>query len=239
MSNVSEVAQSGQGGWRAVIVACAVLLAVLTMAQVPAAPLKRLVEVRTTAGNMIIALHNETPLHRDNFLKLVRAGAYDSLLFHRVIPGFMVQAGDPDSRTAPPRALLGEAPPKHTLPPEIVPGMIHRRGALAAVRQSDDVNPERRSNGSQFFIVQGHTYGAAELDQVAARNARYGSLVSYTPDQRRTYANEGGAPHLDGAYTVFGEVVEGLEVIDAIARSACDGHDRPLTDIRLFMRVME
>jgi peptidyl-prolyl cis-trans isomerase B (cyclophilin B) len=198
-----------------------------------------LVEVRTVAGRMVIALYNETPLHRDNFLALVRAGAYDSLLFHRVVPGFMVQGGHPDSRHAEPGTALGDGRKEGTLPAEVIPAFCHLRGAVAAVREPDAVNPERRSDGSQFYIVQGRPYTGAELDQVAARNARYGTPVRYTAEQRAAYAKAGGAPHLDGSYTVFGQVVEGLEVLDAIANAPSDGRDRPLRDIRTFMRVME
>ncbi|MFZ1694818.1 MAG: peptidylprolyl isomerase [Flavobacteriales bacterium] len=208
----------------------------LTVAQVPAAPVRPLVEVRTTMGNMIVALYNETPQHRDNFLKLARSGAYDSLLFHRVIPGFMAQTGDPDSKLAGPEIALGQGGPGYTLPAEVVPGFIHMQGALAAARLPDDQNPERRSNGSQFFMVQGRRHQSDDLTRVMERNARYGTPVNYTEEQRRTYATIGGAPHLDGAYTVFGEVVEGLEVLDAICNALCDGRDRPLKDIRIFVR---
>lgn len=187
-------------------------------------------------GNMIVALYNETPLHRDNFLKLARAGAYDSLLFHRVITGFMAQAGDPESKHAAPGTPLGQGGPGYTIPQEIDPRFIHKRGALAAARSPDEVNPERRSNGSQFYLVQGRMHNREELERTVQRNARYGTPVSYTNEQRGVYAEQGGAPHLDGAYTVFGEVVEGLEVLDAICNTLCDGQDRPLKDIRIFVR---
>jgi cyclophilin family peptidyl-prolyl cis-trans isomerase len=211
----------------------------LTVAQPALAPKRALVEIRTNHGTMIAALYNETPAHRDNFLKLVREGRYDSLLFHRAIPGFMVQGGDPDSKRAPTDAALGQGGPGYTLPAEIQPGIIHKRGALAAARQPDEVNPDRRSNGSQFYIVHGKPFGAEELDRVAERNARFGTPVTYTVEQRKDYATTGGAPHLDGAYTIFGEVVEGQHVIAAIANAPCDGRDRPLVDIRAFMRILE
>lgn len=198
------------------------------------------VEIRTTAGTMVVELYNETPQHRDNFLKLVKEGYYDSLLFHRVIPGFMVQGGDPGSKQAPPGTPLGSGGPGHTVPAEIVPGAIHKKGALAAARQGDDVNPERRSSGSQFYIVQGRTFQAADLDRVAERNRRPAVPydVTYSEADRRVYATQGGAPHLDGGYTVFGEVVEGLDVIDRIALLPCDQMDRPTTDVRMFLRVI-
>lgn len=210
-----------------------------TQAQAEGAPKQPLVEIRTELGTMVVALYNETPQHRDNFLKLVREHAYDSLLFHRVIQGFMVQGGDPESKRAGAGAALGQGGPGYTVPAEIVPGLVHKKGALAAARQSDQANPERRSSGSQFYIVQGKPFSASELDQIAQRSARYGTPITYSETQKGTYAKAGGAPHLDGAYTVFGEVVEGLHVIDAIAAQPCDGRDRPLKDIRMFMRVLE
>ena len=198
-----------------------------------------MVEVRTELGTMILALYNETPQHRDNFLKLVREQAYDSLLFHRIIPGFMAQGGDPDSKRALAGAVLGQGGPGYTIPAEIIPGLVHTKGALAAARQPDQVNPGKRSSGSQFYIVQGKEFDAAELDQVVARSARYGTALTYLQEQKKAYATDGGAPHLDGAYTVFGQVVEGLEVLDAICTVACDARDRPIKDIRMFMRVLE
>lgn len=216
----------------------AVLLASGTQAQDNRAEKRVRVEIRSTAGTLVVELFNETPKHRDNFIKLVKEGAYDSLLFHRVIPAFMIQGGDPDSKRAEAGAALGEGGPGYTLPAEIVPGLIHRRGALAAARQPDPVNPERNSNGSQFYIVHGKTFQPRELDLLVQRSVRMGTPVSYTPEQQAIYASEGGAPHLDGAYTVFGQLVEGFEVLDAIAAQPCDPRDRPLSDIRFFMRIV-
>ncbi len=239
MPNVSAGPIAGQCP-RLLLALCAWLaIGSMTRAQSPLAPVRPLVEVRTELGTVILALFNETPVHRDNFLKLVREHAYDSLLFHRVIPGFMVQGGDPDSRTAQPGALLGNGGPDYTLPAEIVPGLVHTRGRLAAAREGDHMNPDRRSNGSQFYIVQGKTFAPDELAMVAARAERNGTTVRYTEDQVKDYAEQGGAPHLDGGYTVFGEVVQGMEVVDAIAKVECDGRDRPLKDIRMYMRVLE
>lgn len=197
------------------------------------------VEIRTELGVVVVALYNETPLHRDNFIKLVKAGNYDSLLFHRVIPGFMVQGGDPLSKRASAGAMLGNGGLDYTVPAEIITGLIHKKGALAAARQGDEENPQRRSNASQFYVVQGETFSSEDLDHVQQRSAHYGVPVTYTEVERRLYTTTGGAPHLDGSYTVFGEVVEGIEVIDAIAAQPCDGMDRPLKDIRMFMRVLE
>lgn len=198
-----------------------------------------LVEIRTELGAMVVALYNETPIHRDNFLKLVNEGAYDSLLFHRVIKGFMLQGGDPESRYAELGTPLGTGDPGYTLPAEIVPGLVHERGSLAAARQGDLVNPERRSSGMQFYIVDGRTYEAADLDRFAERAARNGDTLKYTAENKAAYAREGGTPHLDGAYTVFGKVVAGHEVIDAIAAVPCDASDRPMKDLRMTMRILE
>ncbi|MCB9168737.1 MAG: peptidylprolyl isomerase [Flavobacteriales bacterium] len=200
---------------------------------------RRLVEIRTEMGNMVVALFNETPQHRDNFLKLAKELYYDSTLFHRVIPGFMVQGGDPNSRHARSGEMLGTGGPGYTIPAEIVPTLHHFKGMLAAARQSDQVNPDRRSSGSQFYIVQGRTYQPDELKMMAQRMNAMGQKVDYTPEDIQRYAKDGGAPHLDGAYTVFGEVVEGLDVLDKIAAVPCDQHDRPLTDVHMWMRVLE
>lgn len=217
-------------------------LAHLATGQVPAQEKRHLVAINTTAGRMVVELYNETPVHRDNFLKLVREQFYDSTLFHRVIPGFMVQGGDPDSRTAADGAPLGEGGPGHTLPPEITPALIHRKGALAAARLGDDVNPDKRSSGSQFYIVQGRTWQAADLARLQARlnSTRPDSLAQqYNPDQVLTYEHSGGAPHLDGGYTVFGQLLEGMDVLDRIAEQPRDNRDRPLADVRMWMRVLQ
>jgi cyclophilin family peptidyl-prolyl cis-trans isomerase len=200
---------------------------------------RRLVEIRTEMGTMVVALYNETPIHRDNFLKLVGERAYDGLLFHRVIRGFMVQGGDPDSRNAKPGAALGMGDPGYTLPAEIVPGLVHKRGALAAARLGDRVNPERRSNGMQFYIVEGRTYQPADLDRMVERASHSGDTLVYTQQNKDIYARDGGTPQLDGAYTVFGEVILGEEVIDHIAAVRTDPQDRPLMDIIMTMRIVE
>lgn len=201
---------------------------------------QRLVEINTTEGRMVVALYNETPAHRDRFLQLVQAQGYDSTLFHRVVPGFMVQGGDPDSRQADDRSKpLGSGGQTDPIPAEIDPRFIHRKGALAAARQPDEVNPEKR-DGVQFYLVHGRTYRRSDLERLLERRraATTDSIPDYTPEQIDTYWNLGGAPHLDGAYTIFGEVVEGLEVLDAISSLPCDGLDRPLTDVRLWMTLL-
>lgn len=194
------------------------------------------VKFETTAGDFRVALYNETPLHRDNFLKMVREGYYDSLLVHRVIYGFMIQMGDPDSRNATPGQHLGSGKPKHTVPAEIrFPKLFHRRGALSMAREPDEVNPERASSGSQFFIVTGRPYMPQELKPIEARvsTATDGEIV-YTDKVRGVYEDYGGAPHLDGQYTVFGHVVEGMRTITDIQMMPTDKNDRPTDDIRII-----
>lgn len=186
--------------------------------------------LQTTAGNIKIRLYDETPLHRDNFLKLVKQGYYDGLLFHRVIPDFMIQAGDPNSKTAKPGQSLGDGGPAYTIPKEFVPALYHKRGAVAAARKSDVVNPNQESSGSQFYIVEGTVLSNGQLDALE----RSGRHVPFTPDQRTVYTTLGGTPHLDNAYTVFGEVTEGLEIVSAISVSPADPRNRPVSDIKII-----
>lgn len=196
------------------------------------------VEVRTELGTMVVELYNETPQHRDNFLKLVREGKFDSLLWHRVIPSFMIQGGDPDSKAADPGAPLGEGSLGYTVPAEFNPAFVHTKGALSAARAPDEVNPDKASSASQFYVVQGKSWQPNELQMLLDRKNRgiTPPKYSYTPEQIAEYAKLGGAPHLDGEYTVFGRVVVGLEVIDKIAALPCDQRDRPLNDIRMWMQ---
>lgn len=175
-------------------------------------------EITTPQGRMVIRLYDETPLHRDNFKKLVEEGFYDGTTFHRVIAGFMIQGGDPNSRDDDP-GNDGLGGPGYTVPAEFAPGLYHKRGAIAAARTGDQVNPERRSSGSQFYIVHGTPLDSMTLDmieeqiQMATRDSEF----RFTEDMRQSYMSEGGAPNLDRQYTVFGEVVEGFEVLDGIA----------------------
>lgn len=239
-----------------------------------------LVDIKTSEGDIRVRLFGDTPKHRDNFLKLVKKGYYDGVLFHRVINDFMVQTGDPDSKNAPAGKHLGTGGPDYTLDAEIVyPKHFHHRGALAAARQGDKVNPDRRSSGSQFYIVTGKAYNEQQLDQmekqmqmmqkqeifnkIAAehrdsimsmrRNRDQVGLqalqdeivaitekkaaeapASLTDAQRAAYGKVGGTPHLDNQYTVFGEVVSGMEVVEKIEAAATDGNDRPLSDVRII-----
>lgn len=237
------------------------------------------VRIETTAGDIKVKLYGDTPSHRDNFVKLVNEGYYNGTLFHRVIKDFMIQAGDPDSRNAAPGQMLGSGGPSYTLPAEIVyPAHFHKRGALAAARQGDQVNPEKRSSGSQFYIVTGEVYNDSTLsrlekglkanaineafqrlreqyrdqimalsrakdseglnrlrdDMVAQAEAEAGAKPGLTAAQREAYTTIGGTPHLDGAYTVFGEVIEGMDVVDAIQNVATGAADRPVDDVKII-----
>jgi len=238
---------------------------------------EQLVLIETSQGNMKIKLYNETPLHRDNFIKLVNGSYYNGLLFHRIINEFMIQAGDPDSRNANPGEALGNGGPGYTVAAEFNPNLFHKKGAIAAARMGDQVNPEKRSSGSQFYLVQGKKFTSSELDHVEQRindmlkqavffgfikNEREKAIANgEEPDmaaiqqsaslqaaekfdsmrvykipetQREIYMNLGGVPHLDQNYTVFGEVVEGLQLIDKIASSDTDSKNRPKQDIKII-----
>ena len=195
------------------------------------------VVMETTKGNIEMKLYDATPLHRDNFKMLVEEGAYDSLLFHRVIRDFMIQGGDPDSKHAKPGQLLGDGDRSYTIPPEfrLDEGIFHRRGVLAAAREGDDVNPEQRSSAMQFYIVWGKVFDDESLDRVQKRIDDYtNGRVKLTPEMREVYKTIGGTPHLDGQYTVFGEVVSGLDVVDAIQQVSTDTNDRPVEDVRII-----
>lgn len=193
------------------------------------------VRIITDYGTMLVKLYDETPQHRDNFLKLVEEGFYDSLLFHRVIEGFMIQGGDPNSKNAAPERALGNGGLDYLIPAEFHPDRYHKKGALAAARQSDQVNPEKKSSACQFYIVQGKKSPPNILESLATRR---GGGFSYSEEAINDYSTIGGAPHLDGAYTVFGEVVEGLEVIDKIAAVEVRG-SRPVDDVRMEMELIE
>jgi cyclophilin family peptidyl-prolyl cis-trans isomerase len=240
--------------------------------------------IKTRFGDMKVVLYNETPLHRDNFMKLTKEGVFDSLLFHRVIKGFMVQGGDPQSKRATKDQMLGDGDLNYTVPAEIRPGIIHKKGVIAAARNGDEENPERRSSATQFYLAQGKVYKlddipsielnlnsrAAEslflklksekidtlmLFQMARNKEGYDKLleklkqkatsqvdknpVRLTKQQIETYTTLGGIPHLDGAYTVFGEVIEGIAVIDSIAAQPTGANNRPLENIRMKVEVVK
>ena len=241
---------------------------------------RTLVKLETTMGNITVALYNETPKHRDNFIKLVKEGVYDSTLFHRVIKQFMIQAGDPDSKNASDTAMQGSGDVGYTIPAEFNPKFFHKKGVLAAARQGDDVNPEKASSGCQFYIVTGRKFtepqllgmenkineqreealfdslarqhmkeiykmrkagdnaGLLELQDTLEAQAREladkEEKFRFTPEQIKAYSTIGGAPHLDGSYTVFGEVTEGMEVVENIEIAKTNRADRPVENIRIL-----
>jgi cyclophilin family peptidyl-prolyl cis-trans isomerase len=248
-----------------------------------------IVQVSTEFGLIIVKLYNETPLHRDNFLKLVREGTLDSTLFHRVISNFMIQGGDVSSKRASADAVLGNGDVGYTIPAEFNPKCYHKKGALAAARQGDNVNPLKASSGCQFYIVQGNKFASTDIDAMENRinqqnkqglfqqiimrpeneslknrfianqqtqnadsmqvlnsiaeaitNTEAAKLVpfKYSEEQRNIYSTLGGTPHLDGGYTVFGEVIDGLDVIDKIAAVEKGANDRPKKDIRMFCKII-
>ncbi|MBO7115390.1 MAG: peptidylprolyl isomerase [Bacteroidaceae bacterium] len=250
-------------------------------AQAQAADSETKVLIKTSEGDITIKLYNETPMHRDNFIKLVQDHYYDSVLFHRVIKDFMVQAGDPDSKNADKDVQLGAGGPDYTIPAEFMfPKLYHKRGALSAARQADQVNPERRSSGSQFYIVTGKKYRkyelqefeerlahnqgqrifedlcmqnrdsilsmqskgdneglrklSVELNEATIRKQKEVGPLKFTEEQVKSYLNEGGTPFLDNDYTVFGEVVDGMKVVDKIESAGTDRYDRPRKDIRII-----
>jgi peptidyl-prolyl cis-trans isomerase B (cyclophilin B) len=195
---------------------------------------KRDIELVTTQGTIILRLSDSTPLHRDNFLRLVKTHYFDSILFHRVIQNFMIQSGDPESKRAMPGKPLGNGGPSYTIPAEFRAGLFHKKGVLAAAREGDNVNPQKASSASQFYIVQGRTFTDHQLDSVE-RVRLNGYKIPEV--HREVYRKTGGTPQLDQNYTVFGEVVSGIEVVDKIAAmptSRAQDRDRPLTDVRII-----
>jgi cyclophilin family peptidyl-prolyl cis-trans isomerase len=180
--------------------------------------------IHTDMGDIKVALYNDTPKHRDNFVKLVNEGFYNGSPFHRVIKGFMVQGGG---------APAGKAEVTYRVPAEILPNHFHKKGALAAARMGDQVNPKKESSGSQFYLVQGEKYTDAQLTQFEAQMGK-----KFTPEQRTAYTTVGGTPHLDAGYTVFGEVIEGLDVIDKIAAVQTGGGDKPVKELKMTMKVL-
>ena len=190
-----------------------------------------LVSLTTPFGTMQLVLYDQTPKHKENFIKLVNQKVYDSLLFHRIIPLFMIQGGDPKSRKAEPDQPLGNGDVGYTIPAEFVPTLFHKKGALAAAR---DNNPQKASSGCQFYIVQGRVWDDEGLQK---QLTRIETLKGHMPtdEQKQVYKTLGGAPHLDGNYTVFGEVISGLAVVDSVVKQPRNELDRPLKDIRMTM----
>lgn len=199
-----------------------------------AKPKNQYVKISTSKGEVIIKLYNETPLHRDNFLKLAKNGTYNGTLFHRVIKAFMIQGGDPDSKNAKPDSLLGNGDLGYTIPSEFRDSLFHKKGVLAAAREGDDVNPLKASSSCQFYIVQGKVWTDSTLNAVETKRMKF-KIPEW---QRQVYKTIGGTPHLDRNYTVYGEVIKGLEMVDAIAEELTDKNNRPKNDIKMTVSVL-
>ena len=190
------------------------------------------IRIITDSGSIVVRLYDSTPLHRDNFVKLVKAGFYDSLLFHRVVPQFMIQGGDPTSKNAEDGAILGGGGSNtERIPAEFVPAYIHKKGSLAAAR---DNNPEKKSSSSQFYLVSGKKYSLAELADIEKSRS-----ILFSEAEKNYYVLHGGTPFLDKSYTVFGETISGLEVIDKIAGMSRDARNRPLSNIRMKIELLK
>jgi len=210
-----------------------VFLLIFWAGSVFAKPKHDFVKIKTSKGECIIMLYNQTPKHRDNFLKLSREGFYNGTLFHRVIKEFMIQGGDPDSKTAKPGQTLGEGDLKYRIEAEFRDSLFHKKGVLAAAR---DNNPQKESSASQFYIVQGKKWTDTTLDDVQMKRMN-GRIIPES--QRKVYKELGGSPHLDQNYTVFGEVVSGIEMVDAIAGVKTGNSDRPVEDVSMMVSVLK
>jgi len=200
-----------------------------------AKPKNQYVKISTSKGEVIIKLYNETPLHRDNFLKLAKEGFYNGTLFHRVIKAFMIQGGDGDSKTATANAQLGNGDLGYTIPAEFRDSFFHKKGVLAAARNGDDSNPAKASSSCQFYIVQGKVWTDSTLNAIEAKRMKF-KIPEW---QRQVYKTIGGSPHLDRNYTVYGEVVSGLEMVDSIALQPTGKGDRPKEDIKMMVTVLK
>ncbi|MBR1678673.1 MAG: peptidylprolyl isomerase [Bacteroidales bacterium] len=213
----------------------ALVLAMVSCGQKPQKEVVMVVE--TTMGNVEFKLFNETPLHRDNFIRLAEEHYFDSLLFHRVIDNFVIQGGDPNSKHAVPGQMLGDGEPDYRVPAEfrLDKGLFHHKGVVNAAREGDETNPDRESCASQFCFMMGSPMSDEQLDRAQARlDEATGGKVKLTRKMRKVYKEMGGSPHLDGQYTVFGEVVSGMDVLEAIQKVATDEFDRPLEDVRML-----
>lgn len=193
------------------------------------------VALKTSLGDIRILLYDSTPLHQQNFIILAREGYYDGQIFHRVIKNFMIQAGDPNSIGAAKGESLGSGDPGYTIPAEFRTDLYHKKGALAAARNSDAVNPKRESSGSQFYIIQGQLFSIEQLNAFV----KMGRHAPFTQEEIETYTTIGGSPHLDGEYTVFGEVISGLDVVEKISLQPTDAYDRPLEDISFQVKILK
>ncbi|TKC12614.1 peptidylprolyl isomerase [Pedobacter polaris] len=200
-----------------------------------AKPKHQYVKIATPKGEVIIKLYNETPLHRDNFLKLAKEGFYNGTLFHRVIKAFMIQGGDPTSKNATPESTLGDGGPEYIVPAEFRDSLFHKKGVLAAAREGDDINPTKGSSSCQFYIVQGKVWTDSTLNALETKRMKF-KIPEW---QRQVYKTIGGTPHLDRNYTVYGEVVKGLEMIDSIAAEPTGKGDRPKEDIKMTVTILK
>ncbi len=200
-----------------------------------------IVEIITSEGNIYIWLYDDTPLHKENFLKLAKESYYDKTKFHRIIKDFMIQAGDPNTKEASLKDQWGQGGPGYTIDAEIKREHYHKKGVIAAARMGDQTNPQRSSSGSQFYIVQGAKYNSQSLDYIETqiRTATKNMEFKFTEEMRKVYEEIGGAPHLDMQYTVFGEVISGLEVVDKIAVAQTGGQDEPVQDVEIDINVLE
>ncbi len=189
----------------------------------------------TEYGEIEILLYEGTPVHRDNFIKLVKDGFYEDLLFHRVVENFIIQGGDPTSRNASRGVLLGRTGPGYTIPAEINPDYYHKKGAVAAARQPDNINPFKESSGSQFYIVIGTVLNMGQLNYLMSQ----GNYPPFSEQMIRDYTTIGGSPHLDGSYTVFGEVIRGIDIVEKIGQLQVDSYKRPLNDIKFSIKIPE
>jgi peptidyl-prolyl cis-trans isomerase B (cyclophilin B) len=196
----------------------------------------KLVIITTTEGKIVVDLYDETPLHKANFIKLVESNFYDSLLFHRVINGFMIQGGDPKSKDAAPNVSLGMGGPGYTIPAEFDTAFYHKKGVIAAART---VNPKKASSGSQFYLVQGKVYNMSQIKNMERRMKANNPEFKYRTNQIKSYTTIGGIPSLDGEYTVFGEIIYGLDVVDKIAKVQTAGQNRPVVDVFMEMETIE
>ncbi len=190
--------------------------------------------IQTNYGSMTLVLYDDAPLHKANFLKLSREGFYDGQIFHRLIKDFMIQGGDPNSRNASRGELLGQGGPGYTIPAEINSKYYHKKGALAAARKGDNVNPAKESSGSQFYIIQGSVFTKQQLDMMVERNIH----KRFTTEEIKAYTTMGGSPHLDGGYTVFGEIIEGFDVLEKLMDVPVDSYDRPLSDLGFSIKIL-
>ena len=192
-----------------------------------------LVKIRTDYGDILVYLYDQTPQHKANFLKLAKSGFYNGTLFHRVIPDFMIQGGDPNSKDST-KTNLGDGGPGYNIPAEFVPNIYHKYGALAAAREGDQVNPKKESSGSQFYIVKGKKFSTADMNMMEQHRG-----MKFNDDQRKIYSTIGGAPFLDSSYTVFGEVVSGMDVVEKIIVQPRDRNDRPYKNIAMGMEIVK